>query len=103
MKPSKKAQGISINTIIVAAIALIVLVILIAIFTGRMGIFNKELSDQEQGTADCETTLDGEWMLASDCNDAGRQAAVVPLKDSEEMSAGGTKVCCLRQAQDKKE
>jgi hypothetical protein len=33
----KKAQSISINTIIVAAIALIVLVIIIAIFTGRMG------------------------------------------------------------------
>jgi len=33
----KKAQGISINTIIVAAIALIVLVVLVVIFTGRMG------------------------------------------------------------------
>ena len=36
----KKAQSISINTIIVAAIALIVLVVLIAIFTGRLGDFN---------------------------------------------------------------
>ncbi len=41
---SKKAQGISINTIIIAAIALIVLVILVMIFTGRMGIFGKDIS-----------------------------------------------------------
>jgi len=33
----KKAQGLSLNVIIIAAIALIVLVVLVAIFTGRMG------------------------------------------------------------------
>ena len=36
---TKKAQGISINTIIIAAIALIVLVVLVAVFTGRLGGF----------------------------------------------------------------
>jgi len=35
----KKAQGLSMNVIIIAAIALIVLVVLIMIFTGRMGLF----------------------------------------------------------------
>jgi len=39
---NSKSQGISLNTIIIAAIALIVLVVLVAIFTGRMGIFIKE-------------------------------------------------------------
>tara|TARA_Y100000310_G_C20581606_1_gene763287 strand:+ start:58 stop:342 length:285 start_codon:yes stop_codon:yes gene_type:complete len=34
---NKKAQGISINVIIIAAIALAVLVILFAIFTGNIG------------------------------------------------------------------
>ena len=38
---NKKAQGISINTVIIAAIALIVLVVLVAIFTGRIGLFSK--------------------------------------------------------------
>jgi len=33
----KKAQSISINTIIIAAIALAVLVVLFMVFTGRMG------------------------------------------------------------------
>lgn len=35
----KRAQGLSINVIIIVAIALIVLVVLIAVFTGRMGTF----------------------------------------------------------------
>ena len=36
----KKGQSISINTIIIAAIALAVLVVLFAIFTGRIGKFS---------------------------------------------------------------
>ncbi|HLC66646.1 MAG TPA: hypothetical protein VJK52_03320 [Candidatus Nanoarchaeia archaeon] len=43
----KKAQGISINTIIIAAIALIVLVVLVAIFTGRMGDFGRRLTGEQ--------------------------------------------------------
>lgn len=43
----KKAQGISINTIIIAAIALLVLVILSVVFTGRMSIWDKQW-DTEQ-------------------------------------------------------
>jgi hypothetical protein len=39
---SKKAQGMTINVIIIAAIALLVLVILVIIFTGRTGLFAKE-------------------------------------------------------------
>ena len=44
----KKAQGISINTIIISAIALIVLVVLIAIFTGRIGIWGQQVDDTSQ-------------------------------------------------------
>ncbi len=35
----RKGQGLSLNTIIIAAIVLIVLIVLWAIFTGRMGSF----------------------------------------------------------------
>jgi hypothetical protein len=38
---NKKAQGISINTIIIAAIGLAVLVVLFVVFTGRFNIFNE--------------------------------------------------------------
>jgi len=44
-KSRKKAQGISLNTIIIAAIALLVLVILSVIFMGRMGIFTRNSND----------------------------------------------------------
>ena len=40
LKKQKKAQGLSLNVIIIAAIALLVLVVLSIVFMGRMGIFN---------------------------------------------------------------
>ena len=39
----RKAQSISINTIIIAAIALAVLVVLFVIFTGRFKIFSEDV------------------------------------------------------------
>jgi len=45
----KKGQGLSLNTIIIAAIVLIVLIVLWAIFTGRMGVFSKGVSDVTKG------------------------------------------------------
>ncbi len=41
----KNAQGLSITTIIVAALALVVLVILFAIFTGRIAIFGRGITE----------------------------------------------------------
>ena len=40
-----KAQGMPLNTIVIAAIALIVMVIIIMIFTGRIGNFNSGIDD----------------------------------------------------------
>ena len=45
IKKHKRAQGISLNVIIIAAIALLVLVVLSVVFMGRMGIFNKNSND----------------------------------------------------------
>ena len=52
---NKKAQGISINTIIIAAIALAVLVVLFAIFTGRIGIFSSGVKDTDNCFQKCES------------------------------------------------
>ena len=38
---SKKGQGLSLNTIVIAAIVMIVLIVLIMIFTGRLSIFSQ--------------------------------------------------------------
>jgi len=51
---NKRAQGISINTIIIAAIALLVLVIVAVIFMYRMGYFTHESTDCKQFRGSCE-------------------------------------------------
>ncbi|HIH10805.1 TPA: hypothetical protein HA241_01305 [Candidatus Woesearchaeota archaeon] len=43
---SKKGQSLSLNVIIVAALALIVLVVLVVIFTGRIGGFDEGLTKE---------------------------------------------------------
>ena len=45
----KKAQGLSMTTIIVAALAVIVLIVLIAIFTGRIGNFGEDIDTSVSG------------------------------------------------------
>jgi len=50
---SKKSQGISINVIIIAAIALAVLVVLFAIFTGRLGSFSKGVQETDTCAQKC--------------------------------------------------
>ena len=52
MKLNKKAQGLSITTIIVAASGLVILVVLVAIFTGRLGSFSEGISK----TLSCENS-----------------------------------------------
>ena len=66
----RKAQSISINTIIIAAIALAVLVVLFAIFTGRLGSFSTGVSK----TASCENSckalgMTNENYNENDCKD----------------------------------
>ncbi len=58
----KKAQGISVNVIIIAAIALIVLVVLIAVFTGSMGDWIAKLTGETSG--DCAESFDGECRVS---------------------------------------
>lgn len=41
----KKGQGLPLTTIIIAAVGLIVLVVLVAIFTGRIGGFGKGVAE----------------------------------------------------------
>lgn len=52
--PSKKAQSISINTIIIAAIALAVLVVLFVVFTGRFKIFSEGVSETSSCANSCK-------------------------------------------------
>jgi len=51
---NKKAQSLPLNTIVIAAISLIVLVILIMIFTGRLSIFGIGVNKATEKTT-CES------------------------------------------------
>jgi len=80
----KKAQGISVNVIIIAAIALIVLVVLVAVFTGRMGWFSELLGQKEKGLKCAEQG--GTWE--NTCEDKIQLYGVADAEDK----AG--KLCC---------
>ncbi len=54
VKIHKKSQGMPINVIIIAALALIVLVVLAAIFTGRVKIFSENLQSCAAKQGQCE-------------------------------------------------
>jgi len=81
----KKAQGMSINVIIIAAIALIVLVVLVAVFTGRFGMFTKgvEQCDASKGkSAGC--------VARADCNPPDK----LPIAGTNCERTEG-QICCI--------
>lgn len=53
MLKKRSAQGLSITTIIVAVIGLVIVVVLIAVFTGRIGSFGTELDKSKTCTSVC--------------------------------------------------
>ena len=61
----KKGQGLSLNTIIIAAIVLIVLVVLWAIFTGRMAGFAGGLKETTGKT--CDNVCQSVTKVKADC------------------------------------
>ena len=68
---TKKAQGLSLNVIIIAALALLVLVILAVIFMGRAGMFRKQSGDCATMGGYCSRTGctgDYERKVSYDCD-----------------------------------
>ncbi|MBW3020390.1 hypothetical protein KY334_03760 [Candidatus Woesearchaeota archaeon] len=62
----KKGQGLSITTIVVAAIALLVLVVLVAVFTGQIGAKNKALKACDTIQGNCWTQEQKESQSGDD-------------------------------------
>lgn len=75
----KKAQGLSLNTIIIAALVIMVLVILALVFTGQMGDFGKTskscVSKGGECRAECLET-ESASLLGGSCSD--EQICCVP-------------------------
>ena len=85
----KKGQGLSLNVIIIAAIGLIVLVLLIAIFTGRIGTFRKSVAREEAGLT-CPD-LGGSWST-NPCGEGETELFGVTQADDLRAHAGQN--CC---------
>jgi len=84
VKNNKKAQGLSINVIIIAALALIVLVVLATIFTGRVRIFSQTLEDCASKQGQC---------YPNKCPD--NSALITNAKCSEADRNAGKDKCCV--------
>lgn len=69
---NKKGQGISMNVIIIAALAIIVLVIMVVIFSGRIKLFGQGISSCE-GRCSATKAGCGGWapIPARNCDDDG--------------------------------
>ncbi|MEK6984475.1 MAG: hypothetical protein AABX33_07920 [Nanoarchaeota archaeon] len=91
---NKKGQSISINTIIIAAIALAVLVVLFLIFTGRLNLFSVGLNKAASCQQACEAagykssnpipetdSCSGEWK---------------PLQGYYTLEGGNKQKCCCK-------
>jgi len=82
----KKAQGISLNVIVIAAIALLVLVILTFIFAGGMADWTKK-------SKDCNRDKLAECQSGDECDDGWIPHPSRICYDGNEVDDG--QVCCL--------
>ena len=86
----KKGQGLSMTTIVVAALALLVLVVLTLIFTGRLNLWNRGMDE----TMACENycnainkqgTIGSEILIEPKCTAPGAPAlGVITKKDGKD-------------------
>ncbi len=71
---SKKATGLSMNTIVIGVIALIVLIVIIMIFTGKVGNVNKETDKISKEYSKDKCNIAGTSRTCSglaECNNKG--------------------------------
>jgi len=83
----KKGQGLSLTTIIIAAIGLIVLVVLVAIFTGQIGSWGQAIS-KEQKVTGCKD-LKPPGTCRTNCSSAEQTAYGIP-------GCLPTQYCCVK-------
>jgi len=81
-----KRGELSINVIVVAAIALLVLVVLSVIFLGKLGIFSVKIKD-------C-TTVGGTCDQGSECDDGYRQHPEAACYEDGRIDPG--RKCCYQ-------
>ena len=94
---SKKAQSISINTIIIAAIALAVLVVLFVIFTGRISLFSKGVGETTTCEQACKSAGYKDFKLVGESvvsNEGCGGSNYILLQGYSEIQGGTRMKCC---------
>jgi hypothetical protein len=79
MLRSKKSQGLSLQTVIIAILCLVVLAIIIYIFSDKIGGVGESLSGCSDKGGSCESSCNGPSITTKDCQDKG-QVCCIPLK-----------------------
>ncbi|MEM3374686.1 MAG: hypothetical protein QXE31_05720 [Candidatus Woesearchaeota archaeon] len=91
-KNNKKAQSISINTIIVAAIALVVMILVVMIFTTNMTRFRRGADSCESHKGVCINQNEIDEKCSGDYSLVNRNYQCFKINgDIDE-----TKVCCIK-------
>ena len=76
----RKAMDLSINMIIIAALALIVLVVMVLVFTGKIGIFSKSSGCTERGGQCMPAESCSQSRTAFSCTKQGEVCCIDPMK-----------------------
>ena len=96
----RKAQGLSLNTIIIAAIVLIVLIVLWAIFTGRMGGFAEQVKTTDSALKCTDDIVGGQVSIIKGAG-ADADKIVCPtgkrkIPGTFADADGTTAICCTK-------
>ena len=114
MSKTKKAQGLSLNMIVVGAIGLVVLVVIITIFVSSLQKSQDDITKTQTGS-DCKVA-GGKMMFPADCNKVGGTPQIGTFKGllnilkysgdetkfehyvdgSNSVSSGALYVCCKK-------
>ena len=86
----KKGQGLSLNTIVIAAIALIVLVVLIFIFSGKIKVFGRSSESCNTAGGVCDKNVYSEQCIKLGTCKCEGNSVYIPGTDCEAQ----TSVCC---------
>ncbi len=90
---NSKGQELSLTTIILAALGLIILVVLAAVFTGRIGGFGiglGKIQEETQCRQACKSAMNSDvGSFKASCADVTKLLSSVP-----DPTVGGKRVCC---------
>ncbi len=91
---SKRGQGLPMNTIVIAAIVLIVMVVLIYIFVGSMGQTTQKLQSCTEKGGHCSRTItcEGDYFITGEWMSIGKTKDCETEKDD---NGYPTLYCCV--------